>query len=124
MAILRQALDKFGLVFIDGSTSESDRTEAVELFQADRSVRVFLGQQTAGGIGITLTSAYTVVLVEPSWVPDDNIQAIKRLHRIGQDQHVMARLFTVAGTLDDSIMRTNTRKKKVKSELDSSVGNK
>ncbi len=124
LSILRQALEKFGLVFIDGSTSESDRTEAVELFQADRSVRVFLGQQTAGGIGITLTSACNVVLVEPSWVPDDNTQAIKRLHRIGQDQHVLARLFTVAGTLDDSIMRTNTRKKSVKSDLDSSVGNK
>ena len=117
LKILREHLQKFGLVYLDGATSESDRTEAVQLFQADKSVRVFLGQQTAGGVGITLTGAANVILVEPSWVPDDNLQAIKRVHRIGQDQHVLARLFTVAGTLDDSIIRTNHRKDSVKKTL-------
>jgi len=117
LQILRKALEKFGLVYLDGETSESDRTEAVQLFQGDKSVRVFLGQQTAGGVGITLTGAANIVLVEPSWVPDDNLQAIKRVHRLGQDQHVLARLFTVAGTLDDSIIRTNHRKDSVKKSL-------
>ncbi len=118
LKILERALSKFGLVKLDGSTSESDRTEAVELFQADYSIRVFLAQQVAGGIGITLTAAPQVVLCEPSWVPDENIQAIKRVHRIGQDQHVYARLFTVAGTLDDDIIRTNHRKRNVKLDLE------
>ena len=114
---LQKALGNFGLVRLDGSTSESDRTEAVELFQGDPKIRIFLGQQTAGGIAITLTAAARVDLVEPSWVPDDNLQAIKRVHRIGQDQHVLARLFTVGGTLDDSIMRVNHRKTEVKAQL-------
>ena len=124
LSILRKHLQKFGLVYLDGSTSESDRTEAVQLFQGDKSVRVFLGQQTAGGIGITLTGASNVVLVEPSWVPDDNIQAIKRVHRLGQDQHVMARMFSVAGTLDDDILRTNHRKDSVKKALVNAKANR
>ena len=107
---LQKALDQFGLVRLDGDSSESDRTEARELFQGDKSVRVFLGQNDAAGTGLTLTAACQVVLVEPSWVPDANLQMVKRAHRIGQTQPVFARLFTAGGTLDDEIIRTNTRK--------------
>lgn len=103
-------------VRVDGSTPQSKRQERVELFQAG-DVPVFLGQQTAAGIGLTLTQASELVLVEPSWSPSDNDQAIKRIHRISQDAPCRARIFTIRGTLDEAVMGVITRKTRMIQEV-------
>ena len=93
----------------DGSANSQTRQRAIDLFQSG-GARIFLAQQTAAGIGINLTAATDIVLVEPSWSPEDNRQAIKRIHRIGQDKPCRARLFAVPGSVDAAIMKSVARK--------------
>lgn len=83
--LLRTRLIKAGIsngIFI-GSTSADDRARIIQDFQAGK-LRVFAGTIAAGGIGITLTRSSTVVFIDRSWSPSQNIQAEDRLHRIGQ----------------------------------------
>ena len=100
----------------NGSTPVAYRAAAIEEFQAG-AAQVFLAQQTAAGIGITLTAAHEIILVEPAWSPDDNFQAITRIHRIGQDQPCRARLFAVTGTLDEAIMATIRTKLQMQADV-------
>jgi SNF2 family DNA or RNA helicase len=102
---------------LDGSTPAGRRQGIVDAFNAGEA-EVFLGQQTASGVGINLQSASEIVLVEPDWTPDGNWQAIKRIHRIGQDSPCRARIFTVAETLDEHIINAIHRK----TEMQEAVG--
>lgn len=114
---LKKQLAPYGVAGFDGSTSQNTRAQEIEIFQAYPFVRVFLAQQTAAGIAINLTAAREVVLVEPAWSPEDNEQAIKRVHRIGQDAPCRARTFCITGTLDEAIMGTIHMKKKMQKEV-------
>jgi SNF2 family DNA or RNA helicase len=105
---LLDAVGKDQIWGYDGSCSSAEREYEIRQFQ--KKGRVFLAQQTAAGVGITLTRASEIVLVEPSWSPEDNQQAIKRIHRIGQDRPCRARLFSVPGSLDDALMSALARK--------------
>lgn len=112
--IIQKHLRAFGLVRLDGNTPRGKSTEYVKRFQEDPTIRVFLGQITAGGIGITLTASSQVVVVEPSWVPDENFQAIYRIRRIGQKaKTVYARLVTLVNSLDNAIMGVVDRKLRI-----------
>lgn len=110
----KEVLEAFARVFrgrcavITGATT--DRQVQIDRFQTDDSVRVFIGQIQAAGEAITLTRASEVLLVEPSWVPSQNYQVIKRIHRIGQDKPCQARFVTVAGSIDEAINRALARK--------------
>lgn len=99
----------FAVTGFDGSTPQEERRNAIQRFQQS-NVPVFLAQQTAAGVGITLTAAHEIVLVEPSWSPSDNYQAITRIHRIGQEHPCRARVFAVSGTLDEAVMGTIRQK--------------
>lgn len=100
---LEDGLKDYGVARIDGSVSKKKRTDLVSRFQKGEN-RVFLCQITAGGVGITLTRSKDVLIVEPSWTPGENSQAIARVRRIGQQaSKVSARVATFAGTLDDAI---------------------
>ena len=103
--VLRDAFDKGGVsvVGFGGSANATQRADAIATFQAG-GAQVFLAQQTAAGTGLNLQSAHEIVLVEPAWSPVPNQQAITRIHRIGQDSPCRARIFTVAGTIDESII--------------------
>ena len=101
---LEAALGKYGLVRVDGRTSMDNRRAAVKSFQNDINIRIFLGQMTAAGEGITLTAASHVVFAEPSWTPKDNEQCIDRAHRIGQRNTVLAQFLVVPGSLDERII--------------------
>lgn len=72
---------------LTGDVSQEDRAKAVSDFQ-DGKIRVFAGTIKAGGVGLTLTKASTVVFVDRSWSPAINLQAEDRLHRIGQKEAV------------------------------------
>lgn len=106
----------WSVVGFDGSTPQEKRSEAVQAFQLGRA-SIFLAQQTAAGVGITLTRANEIVLVEPAWSPDDNLQAITRIHRIGQDHPCRARIFAASGTVDEAIMGTLRTKMQMKNEI-------
>ena len=95
----------------DGSHTPSQRAREVERFQSDpKGPKCMIVQQQAGGTAITLTAAAEIILVEPDWSPGVNAQAIKRVHRIGSDRPVRARLFSVQGSLDEAIMETLVKK--------------
>lgn len=115
-AALWEQLSAYGVVGFNGSTSKANRQAAIDEFQ-DGSPRVFCAQQSAAGIAINLTAAREVVLVEPAWSPDDNAQAIARIHRIGQDHPCRARIFAVADTLDEAIMEVVARKLQMQQEV-------
>ena len=110
--IIAEAATKKGVkwVRIDGATSDAERTKAVIAFQEDPEVRLFLGNIKAAGTGYTLTAAADTVLVESSWAPADNAQAIKRVHRIGQSRKVRARFLTLEGSIDERVNAVVARK--------------
>jgi SWI/SNF-related matrix-associated actin-dependent regulator of chromatin subfamily A-like protein 1 len=116
---LEQALlaDRFPAVSIHGQTPHKDRVKAVEEFQTNPDVRVFVGQITAAGTAITLTAANEVAIVEPSWTPGENYQAACRVHRIGVRDGVVCRFLCVPGTLDEAIARASRRKAEDIAEL-------
>jgi SWI/SNF-related matrix-associated actin-dependent regulator 1 of chromatin subfamily A len=107
---LRRGLADFDPVVITGETSPLGRANAVELFQRRPGVRVFIGQIKAAGTAITLTAASEVAIIEPSWVPGENVQAICRAHRLGQRDSVLASFLYLPGTLDQRIMAAFRRK--------------
>lgn len=106
----RHLSSAFGAVRIDGRTSDAERTRAQRAFARPDGPRVLLGQTKACGVALTITAANQVGIVEPSWTPDDDFQAIKRIHRIGQERHCTARLFALHGTVDVDIMSARRRK--------------
>lgn len=107
---LYRRLKKFGAVFIDGATSDVSRNLAIDSFQHDAHVRVFIGQILACGTAINLSAAHHVVIVEPDWVPSNNAQAIARCHRIGQKRTVHVRFLAIDGSVDSNIIQTLERK--------------
>lgn len=115
--VLGRQLLPFGIVGFDGSTPTNTRADAVWKFQNHDTARVMLVQQQAGGVAITLAAAHEIVLVEPSWTPEDNNQAIARIHRISQKEPCRARVFAVSGTIDGAVMRTCVRKTKMQEEV-------
>ena len=118
LARLAQYFKEKGVRYVGfhGGTSLTQRQAAIDAFQGGGE-QVFLAQQTAAGIAINLQCASEIVLVEPSWVPSENTQAIKRIHRIGQDSPCRARIFSVIGTLDDPLMEIVAQKSRMITEI-------
>lgn len=90
-------------VLFTGQTSDYDREYAIRAFQNDPEVRVFVGNIRAAGTGHTLTAACRIDMLESDWSPAGNAQAIKRVHRIGQDDTVHARFITLSRTIDERV---------------------
>lgn len=109
IALFRRVLEPFGVVGFDGSATPAQRQREADKF-CQGPARVFVGQQVAAGIAINLQVAHEIVLAEPSDVPDENWQAIKRVHRIGSTRSVRARMFAVAGSLDERIINNAAAK--------------
>ena len=111
LAILRAALERFGLAYMDGSTSQAKKQAAVDAFQSRPDVRVILGQMQPLGEGWTLTRAQDVVFAEYDWVPGKNDQMLERVNRMGQEgAYTIGHLPVVPGTLDEKILGTAVRK--------------
>ncbi|MEE8607948.1 MAG: DEAD/DEAH box helicase [Nitrospiraceae bacterium] len=101
----------------DGSTPVKDRQRILDAWTENEQSRILIVQQTTAGVALNMQAAPEIVLAEPDWVPDVNAQFIKRIHRIGQDKPCRARLFSVPGTLDDSIMSGLAKKIAIQVEL-------
>lgn len=103
---LTDALSEYGVVKVVGGMTDASKQEAVDKFQSGKA-KVFIGQFTAAGVGLTLTKASNVVMAEIPWTPADAVQSEDRCHRIGQTDSVMAWWLTVADpdnpTIDDRL---------------------
>lgn len=104
-------------VWITGNTPASARQKAIDAFQNNPGVKIFIGQIQAAGTGITLTAASEVLFAESSWVPSENMQAAARIHRIGQKNACLVRFATLAGSLDERIQMVAAKKAREVAEL-------
>lgn len=106
--------EKFGDVSVrrDGTMNQADKQKAVDRFQNDDSVRLFLGNVKAAGVGITLTAASNVAFMELPWTPGDLVQAEDRCHRIGQADNVTVWYLTALGTVDETVAAILSEKTK------------
>jgi len=109
--LLAKRLEKKGIThgkFV-GATPADERARIISGFQ-DRKIQVFLGTIAAGGIGITLTAASTVIFIDRSWSAALNLQAEDRLHRIGQKSAVQVIDIIAEGTIDSARIKVIQRK--------------
>jgi SNF2 family DNA or RNA helicase len=81
----------------------TNRQEVVERFQNNRDISFFLISIKAGGVGLNLTAADYVFIVDPWWNPAVEMQAVSRAHRIGQQQNVFVYHFITRGTIEEKI---------------------
>jgi superfamily II DNA or RNA helicase len=115
--MIRQNLEKLGIAYeyLDGSVQ--DRAGRVDRFQTDTKCRVFLVSLKAGGVGLNLTEADYVYLVDPWWNPAVEQQAIDRAHRIGQTRSVFAYRMICKDSVEEKIMELQDRKRALATDL-------
>jgi superfamily II DNA or RNA helicase len=108
--------------YLDGQTR--DREQRVRRFQEDPDCKLFLISLKAGGVGLNLTAAEYVFLLDPWWNPAVEAQAIDRAHRIGQTRHVMAYRLIARGTVEEKVLKLQESKRELADAIlseDSSV---
>lgn len=119
---IRAALDEDDVEYeyLDGSTR--DRIERVDRFNQDETVPVFLISLKAGGTGLNLTGADTVVHFDPWWNPAVEDQATDRAHRIGQQKNVNVYKLIAEGTVEEKILELSAKKRELVSNVLSTEG--
>src|SRR4029077_5384180 len=103
------AADGIAFCYLDGSTT--DRAGVVERFQTSATIPVFLISLKAGGVGLNLTGADTVIHFDPWWNPAIEAQATDRAHRIGQKKVVTSYKLITRGTVEEKILNLQNRKR-------------
>ncbi|MEI8053580.1 MAG: SNF2-related protein [Bacteroidota bacterium] len=119
LALIKEKLKEQNVPFeyFDGSTSPIDREKAIQNFQSNDDCRVFLISLKAGGVGLNLTAADYVYIVDPWWNPAVEQQAIDRTHRIGQTKNIFAYRMICIDTIEDKILQLQEKKKTLAKEL-------
>jgi SNF2 family DNA or RNA helicase len=102
---------QIGFVRLDGSTQ--DRAGVVNAFQSPDGPPVFISSLKAGGVGLNLTAADHVFLLDPWWNPAAEDQAADRAHRIGQDRPVTVYRLIALNTVEPSILALSQRKRQL-----------
>ncbi len=100
-------------VYLDGSCSNSVRQQAVDSFQNDEKIRVFVGNLKAAGVGLTLTSAEVVIMNDLSFVPAEHAQAEDRAYRYGQKSNVLVYYPLFENTIEGAIYDILNKKKEI-----------
>lgn len=113
LAIVRDQLDakKFAYEYLDGRTR--DRKAKVDHFQQDDKCKLFLISLKAGGVGLNLTAADYVFILDPWWNPAVESQAIDRAHRIGQTRRVFAYRLIARDTVEEKILELQKDKRQL-----------
>jgi SNF2 family DNA or RNA helicase len=109
LSIVRSRLNGTNYEYLDGKTR--DRQARVERFQNDDDCRLFLISLKAGGLGLNLTAAEYVFLLDPWWNPAVESQAIDRAHRIGQTQQVFAYRLIARDTVEEKVLELQKSKR-------------
>jgi len=108
---------------IDGSTSSRDRQTAIDRFSKDDTdAFVFLLSTKAGGQGITLTAADTAIIFDSDFNPQNDLQAMARCHRIGQDKEVTIYRLLAKNTYEESVFKISSKKCGLEEAILSGIG--
>ena len=102
---------------VDGSVTKTKRQKDIDRFQRDPNCKLFIGNIDAAGVGLTLTSASNVALVQYPWTPSKMSQAIDRVHRITQTKRVNVWNLIAAGTIEDKIIKVLSEKEKIITDI-------
>ncbi|MCG2782392.1 MAG: DEAD/DEAH box helicase [Candidatus Altiarchaeales archaeon] len=110
LRVFRDEFEKknIGFSYLDGSTRK--RKEVVEQFQTDSNIKAFLISLKAGGLGLNLTEADYVFIVDPWWNPAAEMQAIDRTHRIGQKKNIFVYKAITKDTIEEKILELQESK--------------
>jgi SNF2 family DNA or RNA helicase len=119
LALIRKKLEEedINYVYFDGSSTSREREEAIQEFQNNHECRVFLISLKAGGIGLNLTAADYVYIVDPWWNPAVEQQAIDRTHRIGQTKNIFAYRLICKDTLEEKMLQLQEHKRALAADL-------
>ena len=119
LALIKHKLKELDVKFeyFDGSTSAQERERAIQSFQNNHECRVFLISLKAGGVGLNLTAADYVYIVDPWWNPAVEQQAIDRTHRIGQTKNIFAYRMICKDTIEDKILQLQDKKRVLAKDL-------
>lgn len=119
LALIKAKLNEENIshVYFDGSSTSVERERAIQEFQNNHECRVFLISLKAGGIGLNLTAADYVYIVDPWWNPAVEQQAIDRTHRIGQTKNIFAYRLICKDTLEEKMLQLQERKRALANEL-------
>lgn len=119
LGLIKEKLQKSHIPFeyFDGSTSAPDREKSIRNFQGDEKCRVFLISLKAGGVGLNLTAADYVYIVDPWWNPAVEQQAIDRTHRIGQTKNIFAYRMICKNTVEEKILQLQEKKKSLVKDI-------
>src|SRR6201999_3247601 len=98
---------------LDGSTKLEERRDTVHDFQTRPDIFIFLLSTRAGGLGINLTSADTVIFYDSDWSPPIDSQAMDRAHRLGQTKQVTVYRMITRGTIEERIRKRALQKEEV-----------
>lgn len=104
-------------LYLDGSVSPSDRADRVRRFQEDPDMPLFLLSLKAGGVGLNLTAADYVLLIDPWWNNAAENQAIDRAHRIGQKKTVIAKRYITPSTIEEKMCELKEAKQQIAATL-------
>lgn len=112
LALIKEKLQALDVAFeyFDGSTPAHERERAIRRFQEDDECRAFVISLKAGGVGLNLTAADYVYIVDPWWNPAVEQQAIDRTHRIGQTKNIFAYRMICKDTIEDKILQLQEKK--------------
>ncbi|XP_021891401.1 protein CHROMATIN REMODELING 24-like [Carica papaya] len=105
--LIQDSLASNGYKFlrIDGTTNARDRVKIVNEFQDGNGAPIFLLTSQVGGLGLTLTKADRVIVVDPAWNPSTDNQSVDRAYRIGQKKDVIVYRLMTCGTVEEKIYR-------------------
>ena len=109
LALIEERLTAAGIAFVKITGDVRDRATPIAAFQRGK-VPVFLISLKAGGTGLNLTAADTVILYDPWWNPAVEAQAIDRSHRIGQDKRVFVHRLVTEGSIEEKMLELQKRK--------------
>lgn len=113
MDVITVALDRYKIncLRIDGTMTLSNRNSTIQHFQTNKNVKVILASKTATGVGLNLTAANHVLVVDPWWNPAIEEQAVHRAYRIGQKKPVYVTRFIISDTIEQYCFEICQRKK-------------
>lgn len=118
LAWINEILAQYNPIFLVSEMSTDERSDAVSRFQdPDSKANVFVTTTRVGGVGITLTSAATVIIFEMDWNPAIHDQSIDRVYRRGQTEDVRVVIIYCKGTIEEKILRTQMTKKKKTTDI-------
>lgn len=121
--IVQPQLNSRGIrcVRLDGSLSASTRAKVIKVFRTNPDVRVLLATVTCGGVGLDLTAASRAYIMEPQWNPMSELQALDRIHRLGQKMEVRTVRYVMRYSYEVQVLKLQKRKQWL-ADLTLSVG--